>query len=153
MEKKAPGPYTLQGPVYGPVQAKAPPERELHGLELNTYTFSPPVRVVRFYVSPIPRTSTTTILAQCSLPDLNRDHSRPLFPARPQPRPSAPSVPCRTPTASPRPKCSLPGLKHSAQPQSQTQYNTIIPPQTQTQPRNHTTTNTITNTQAQPQTQ
>ena len=42
------------------------------------------------------RTSTTTIRAQCSLPDLNRDHPRPVFPAGPQPRPSAPSVPCRT---------------------------------------------------------
>ena len=39
------------------------------------------------------RTSTTTIHAQCSLPDLNHDHPRPVFPAGPQPRPSAPSVP------------------------------------------------------------
>ena len=31
------------------------------------------------------RTSTTTIHAQCSLPDLNRDHPRPMFPAGPQP--------------------------------------------------------------------
>ena len=42
------------------------------------------------------RTSTTTIPAQCSLPDLNHDHPRPVFPARPQPRVSTPSVPCRT---------------------------------------------------------
>ena len=35
-----------------------------------------------------------------SLPDLNHDHPRPVFPAGPQPRPSAPSVPCRTSTAS-----------------------------------------------------
>ena len=42
------------------------------------------------------RTSTTTILAQCSLPDLNHDHPRPAFPAGPQPRVSTPSVPCRT---------------------------------------------------------
>ena len=41
-------------------------------------------------------TSTTTIPAQCSLPDLNHDHPRPVFPAGPQPRPSTPSVPCRT---------------------------------------------------------
>ena len=80
------------------------------------------VRVVRFYVSclllsssplllssppppaqPRPsthsvlcRTSTTTIHAQCSLPDLNHDHPRPVFPAGPQPRVSTPSVPCRT---------------------------------------------------------
>ena len=87
------------------------------------------VRVVRFYVSclllssspppaqPRPsthsvlcRTSTTTIHAQCSLPDLNHDHPRPVFPAGPQPRPSTPSVPCRTSTASIHAKCSLPDL-------------------------------------------
>ena len=107
------------------------------------------VRVVRFYVSclllsssplllssppppaqPRPsthsgfcRTSTTTIHAQCSLPDLNHDHHRqcslpdlnrgyprPVFPAGPQPRPSTPSVPCRTSTASIHAKCSLPDL-------------------------------------------
>ena len=38
------------------------------------------------------RTSTTTIPAQCSLPDLNHDHPRPVFPAGPQPRVSTPSV-------------------------------------------------------------
>ena len=42
------------------------------------------------------RTSTATICAQCSLPDLNHDHLRAVFPAGPQPRPSALSVPCRT---------------------------------------------------------
>ena len=42
------------------------------------------------------RTSTTTIPAQCSLPDLNHDHPRPVFPAGPQPRISTPCVPCRT---------------------------------------------------------
>ena len=56
------------------------------------------------------RTSTTTIPAQCSLPDLNHDHPRPVFPAGPQPRPSTPSVPCRTSTASIHAKCSLPDL-------------------------------------------
>ena len=56
------------------------------------------------------RTSTTTIDAQCSLPDLNHDHPRPVFPAGPQPRPSTPSVPCRTSTASIHAKCSLPDL-------------------------------------------
>ena len=56
------------------------------------------------------RTSTTTIHAQCSLPDLNHDHPRPVFPAGPQPRPSTPSVPCRTSTASVHAKCSLPDL-------------------------------------------
>ena len=72
------------------------------------------VRVVRFYVSclvllllvlvlllssPPPRRPprpTATRDPQCSLPDLNHDHPRPVFPAGPQPRPSAPSVPCRT---------------------------------------------------------
>ena len=48
-----------------------------------------------FPAGPQPRAST----AQCSLPDLNRDHPRPVFPAGPQPRPSTPSVPCRTSTA------------------------------------------------------
>ena len=56
------------------------------------------------------RTSTTTIHAQCSLPDLNHDQPRPVFPAGPQPRPSTPSVPCRTSTASIHAKCSLPDL-------------------------------------------
>ena len=56
------------------------------------------------------RTSTTTIHAQCSLPDLNHGHLRPVVPAGPQPRPSTPSVPCRTSTASIHAKCSLPDL-------------------------------------------
>ena len=56
------------------------------------------------------RTSTTTIHAQCSLPDLNHDQPRPVFPAGPQPRPATPSVPCRTSTASIHAKCSLPDL-------------------------------------------
>ena len=42
------------------------------------------------------RTSTAGIPAQCSLPDLNHDHPRPVFPAGPQPWVSMPSVPCRT---------------------------------------------------------
>ena len=56
------------------------------------------------------RTSTATIHAQCSLPDLNREYPRPVFPAGPQPRASPPSVPCRTSTASIHAKCSLPDL-------------------------------------------
>ena len=56
------------------------------------------------------RTSTTTIHAQCSLPDLNHGHPRPVVPAGPQPWPSTPSVPCRTSTASIHAKCSLPDL-------------------------------------------
>ena len=56
------------------------------------------------------RTSTTTITAQCSLPDLNREYPRPVFPAGPQPRPSPPSVPCRTSTTTIHAQCSLPDL-------------------------------------------
>ena len=56
------------------------------------------------------RTSTTTIHAQCSLPDLNHDHPRPVFPAGPQPRVSTPSVPCRTSTTTIHAQCSLPDL-------------------------------------------
>ena len=56
------------------------------------------------------RTSTTTIHAQCSLPDLNHDHPRPVFPAGPQPRPSTPSGPCRTSTTAIHAQCSLPDL-------------------------------------------
>ena len=62
-------------------------------------------RLLSFLPRPSPpsvpcRTSTTTIHAQCSLPDLNREYPRPVFPAGPQSRPSTPSVPCRTSTAS-----------------------------------------------------
>ena len=56
------------------------------------------------------RTSTTGIPAQCSLPDLNHDHPRPVFPAGPQPRVSPPSVPCRTSTTTIHAQCSLPDL-------------------------------------------
>ena len=47
---------------------------------------------------------------QCSLPDLNHDHPRPVFPAGPQPRPATPSVPCRTSTTTIPAQCSLPDL-------------------------------------------
>ena len=58
----------------------------------------PPAQLRLAIHSVLCRTSTTTIHAQCSLPDLNHDHPRPVFPAGPQPRPSTPSVPCRTST-------------------------------------------------------
>ena len=45
-----------------------------------------------------------------SLSDLNYDHPRPVFPAGPQPRPSPPSVPCRTSTTTIHAQCSLPDL-------------------------------------------
>ena len=48
----------------------------------------------------------------CSLPDLNHDHPRPVFPAGPQPRPSPPSVPCRTSTTTIHAQCSLSDLNH-----------------------------------------
>ena len=61
------------------------------------------------------RTSTTTIPAQCSLPDLNHDHPRPVFPAGPQPQVSTPSVPCRTSTATSRSQWALPDLNRELQ--------------------------------------
>ena len=53
---------------------------------------------------------TATRDPQCSLPDLNHDHPRPVFPAGPQPRPATPSVPCRTSTTTIHAQCSLPDL-------------------------------------------
>ena len=72
------------------------------------------VRVVRFYVSLISSSSFSSAgpQPQCSLSDLNHDHPRPVFPAGPQPRPSAPSVPCQTSTTTIRAQCSLPDLNH-----------------------------------------
>ena len=98
------------------------------------------VRVVRFYVSCLlllPRPPFLLLLVllvllllhcdpcqcalpdlnhdhprQCALPDLNHDHPRPVFPAGPQPRPSTPSVPCRTSTTTIPAQCSLPDLNH-----------------------------------------
>ena len=85
----------------------------------------PPPAQPRSTLSVPCRTSTTTIHAQCalpdlnhdipaqcSLPDLNREYPRPVFPAGPQPRPSTPSVPCRTSTATIPAQCSLPDLNH-----------------------------------------
>ena len=48
----------------------------------------------------------------CSVPDLNHDHPCSVFPAGPQPRPSTPSVPCRTSTTTIHAQCSLPDLNH-----------------------------------------
>ena len=61
---------------------------------------------------------TATRDPQCSLPDLNHDHLRPVFPVGPQPRPSTLSVPCRTSTttihaqcpAGPQPRVSTPSV-------------------------------------------
>ena len=54
--------------------------------------------------------STASRHVQCSLPDLKRDPLRSVFPAGPQPRPSAASVPCWTSTAAIWAQCSLPDL-------------------------------------------
>ena len=90
------------------------------------------VRVVRFYVScllpaclpsapafrfrllPRPRPPRPTAIRDphCSVPDLNHDHPCSVFPAGPQPRPSTPSVPCRTSTTTIDAQCSLPDLNH-----------------------------------------
>ena len=89
------------------------------------------VRVVRFYVSCLvllvllllllvlllslsssSSCSTATRDPQCSLSDLHHDHPRPVCPAGPQPRPSTPSVPCRTSTTTIHAQCSLPDLNH-----------------------------------------
>ena len=79
------------------------------------FCFSPPARwglldfmSVDFRLPPpsaafrLLRTSTTTIHA--------RENPRQVFPAGPQPRPSTPSVPCRTSTARIHAQCSLPDL-------------------------------------------
>ena len=106
---------------------------EIDGGYVLNYLFFPTcqVRVVRFYVScllllssplllisspppprrpPRPPRPTATLDAQWSLSDLNHDHPRPVFPAGPQPRPSPPSVPCRTSTTTIHAQCSLPDL-------------------------------------------
>ena len=62
--------------------------------------------------SPRPPRPTAIRDPQRSLPDLNHDHPRPVFPAGPQPRPSTPSVPCRTSTTTSHAQCSLPDLNH-----------------------------------------
>ena len=49
-------------------------------------------------------------LLTLQLGTLNHDHPRPVFPAGPQPRPSTPSVPCRTSTTTIHAQCSLPHL-------------------------------------------
>ena len=70
------------------------------------------------YISPPVRWGLLDFMSACSssssssssLPDLNREQPRPVFPARPQPRPSEPSVRCRTSTAIIWAQSSLPDL-------------------------------------------
>ena len=64
------------------------------------------VRVVRFYVSCLLLSSSPLLLL------LNRDPRRTVFSVGPQPRPSTPSVPCRTSTTTIPAQCSLPDLNH-----------------------------------------
>ena len=74
------------------------------------------VRVVRFYQScrlllpppPPPPPSPRLLLP----PDLNYSHPRQVLAAGPQPRPSQPSVGCRTPTTASPAQCWLPDLNH-----------------------------------------
>ena len=72
----------------------------------------PPLVVLLVSLSSSSSCSTATRDPQCSLPDLNHDHPRPVFPAGPQPRPSTPSVPCRTSTTAIHAQWSLPDLNH-----------------------------------------
>ena len=72
----------------------------------------PPLVVLLLSLSSSSSCSTATRDPQCSLPDLNHDHPRPVFAAGPQPRPSTPSVPCRTSTTAIHAQWSLPDLNH-----------------------------------------
>ena len=63
------------------------------------------VRVVRFYVSCLLLSSSPLLLLL-----LNRDPRRTVFSVGPQPRPSTPSVPCRTSTTTIHAQWSLPDL-------------------------------------------
>ena len=79
------------------------------------------VRVVRFYVScrlllppPASSSSSSSSLSSSSssLSSSNCDPRSTVFSAGPQPRPSKPSVPCRTSTTTIPAQCSLPDLNH-----------------------------------------
>ena len=77
--------------------------------KLGCFVFFPTcqVRVVRFYVSCLLLSSSPLLLLL-----LNRDPRRTVFSVGPQPRPSTPSVPCRTSTTTIPAQCSLPDLNH-----------------------------------------
>ena len=74
----------------------------------------PSASAFRFRLLPRPRPPRPTAIRDphCSVPDLNHDHPCSVFPAGPQPRPSTPSVPCRTSTTTIHAQCSLPDLNH-----------------------------------------
>ena len=94
--------------VYTHIQSYA---YDIHDTSLYMYhriMFFPTcqVRVVRFYVSCLLLSSPLLLLL------LNRDPRRTVFSVGPQPRPSTPSVPCRTSTTTIPAQCSLPDLNH-----------------------------------------
>ena len=92
-----------------PMGAFSPPAR--WGL-LDFMSVAAPPPLLLLLLLAFCRTSTTTIHAQCSLPDLNHDQPHPVFAAGPQPRPATPSVRCRTSTTTSHAQCSLPDLNH-----------------------------------------
>ena len=76
----------------------------------STYTgnlyFSPPARWGLLDFMSVACSSPPPVLL------LNRDPRRTVFSVGPQPRPSTPSVPCRTSTTTIHAQCSLPDLNH-----------------------------------------
>ena len=85
-------------------------------LLLSSSSSPPPLVVLLLSLSSSSSCSTAIRDPQCSLPDLNHDHPRPVFPAGPQPRPSTPSGPCRTSTTTIHAQCSLPDLNPQPRP-------------------------------------
>ena len=79
---------------------------EVHHQRPNSFFPTCQVRVVRFYVSCLLLSSSPLLLL------LNRDPRRAVFSVGPQPRPSTPSVPCRTSTTTIHAQCSLSDLNH-----------------------------------------
>ena len=84
---------------------------------------------------PPPPTSTTTIHTQCSLPGLNHDHPRPVFPPGPQPRPSTLRV-----HALPDLNHDHPHLVFPAGPQPTTHPRPVFPAEPQPRPSTPRTT-------------
>ena len=90
------------------------------------------VRVVRFYVSPISSSSASFYSSSSS--------------AGPHPRPSTPSVPCRTSTTTIHAQGSLPDLNHSTQPQTHNYKHITTNIQLQTHNHKHNHKHTTNNT-------
>ena len=72
------------------------PRRTVSSVGPQPRPSTPSVPCRTWATTTIPAQCSLPDLNQCSLPDLNHDHPRPVFPAGPQPRVSTPSVPCRT---------------------------------------------------------